>query len=89
MMPLENGGTNYLKKNITIYLVMSNKRRILVVNINKQITMSERKRIEQIDRKVANLEKSKEKIDFKISSAVDLLHELETSEIQKLFQESC
>ena len=48
--------------------------------------MSERKRIGQIDRKVANLEKSKEKIDFKISSAVDLLHELETSEIQKLFQ---
>jgi hypothetical protein len=48
--------------------------------------MSDRKRIEQIDRKVANLEKSKEKIDFKISSAVDLLHKLETSEIQKLFQ---
>ena len=48
--------------------------------------MSDRNRIEQIDRKVANLEKSKEKIDFKISSAVDLLHQLETSEIQKLFQ---
>ena len=48
--------------------------------------MSDRNRIEQIDRKVANLEKSKEKIDFKISSAVDLLNELETSEIKKLFK---
>tara|TARA_R110002110_G_scaffold12237_3_gene58390 strand:- start:1061 stop:1975 length:915 start_codon:yes stop_codon:yes gene_type:complete len=47
--------------------------------------MSDRNRIEQIDRKVANLEKSKEKIDFKISSAVDLLQDLEISAIKKLF----
>ena len=48
--------------------------------------MSERKRIEQIDNQVVNLEKSQDAIDFKIQSACDLLHKLETSEIQKLFQ---
>ena len=48
--------------------------------------MSDRKRIEQIDRKVANLEKSKEGIDYKITIACNLLNDIETSEIQKLFK---
>jgi hypothetical protein len=47
--------------------------------------MSERKRIEQIDKQVANLEESKEKINFKITAAVDLLQDLEIGEIKKLF----
>ena len=42
-------------------------------------------RIVQIDKEVADLEKSKEKIDFKITAAVDLLQDLEIAEIKKLF----
>lgn len=47
--------------------------------------MSDRKRIEQIENKVARLHKTKEAIDFKVGKACELLSKLETSEIQKLY----